>query len=100
MAGSFITNDLSIFTASSDFGEAVIWKGHSIDALFDDADTEVTTDSGDVMILEQPMITVSSALVIGLVHGDAVRARGKDYTVSHRMDDGTGMVEIYLEDAA
>lgn len=100
MAGSFLTDDLSIFTASSDFGEAVLWKGHPITAIFDDADTAVTTDSGDVVILAQPMITVSRGLVIGLAHGDMVRARNKDYTVSHWMDDGTGLVEIYLEDAA
>ena len=96
MPGAFLTNDLSVFTASSDFGEAVIWKTTAIGAIFDEADTEVTTGEGETMILQQPMITCASASVTGIAEGDAVRVRGVDYVVSHWMDDGTGMIEIYL----
>lgn len=102
MPGAFITNDLKILFASSDFGEAagdITWKGRPISGIFDAADTEVTTGDGETVILAQPMITVASASVPGIAEGDVVVVRGTGYVVSHWMDDGTGLIEIYLGDA-
>lgn len=100
MPGAFLTNDLPFFFAESEFGDRFTWKGTPLNGIFDDADTEVTNDAGETMILAQPMVTTSSVSVIGIAQGDAVVVRGVSYIVSHWIDDGAGMIEIYLSDPA
>ena len=102
MPGAFIQNDIATLLVSSEFGEAsgdVTWKGNQIAAIFDNADTEVPTGD-DTMILQQPMITCASVSVPGIAEGDAVTVRSVPYRVDHWIDDGTGMIEIFLKDAA
>jgi hypothetical protein len=100
MAGSFLENDLPVFFASPDFGEAsgtVTWKGAAVQVIFDDEDIEVPNGEGVATLLHQPMITGNSGDFIGIADGDAVVANGTNYTVSEWKDDGTGVIEIFLK---
>lgn len=101
MAGSFITGDLSAIFASSDFGEAenaVTWKGDPVDGcIFDDEDIKIDLGEGVGEIAHQAMITGPSASFSGIAEDDVIIARGVTYHVKYWMDDGSGVIEIYLE---
>jgi len=101
MPASFIENDITHMLASSDFGEAsgsVTWKGNAVDAIFDDEDVELTLGEGVGQIIPQPMLTGKTADFPSIADGDAVVADGRNFVVKNWKRDGTGEIEIFLEE--
>lgn len=100
MAMSCLLTDLAALFASNDFGEAageVYWKGTAIEgAIFDDEDVEVLAPDGASEIVHQAVLTAPSAQFQGIATKDTVTVRGRVFRVRHWMDDGTGVIEIYL----
>lgn len=101
MAGSFITDDLGVLFASSDFGEAsgtVTWKGNPVtDVIFDDEDVEVEAGEGVAQIVPRANMTGKAADFPNIADGDAVVINGVSFEVRNWMNDGTGVIEIFLE---
>lgn len=95
-----LLSDLAALFTSNDFGEAdgeVYWKGTAIEgAIFDDEDVEVQTPDGASEIVHQAVLTAPSAQFHGIAAKDTVTVRGRVFRVRHWMDDGTGVIEIFL----
>lgn len=93
--------DLDAVFSSNDFGEddgSVYWNGRPIKgAHFDDEDVEIEPSEGMAEIAHQTMLTAPAAQFDGIADDDTIEARGREYTVKFWKDDGTGVIEIYLE---
>jgi hypothetical protein len=93
-------NDLPVFFAARDFGVAensVTWRGAHVTGIFEDKDVEVATGEGVAQIVRQPVFTSSSSQFPGIADGDAFVTDGIAYLVKNWKDDGSGVIEIYLE---
>lgn len=101
MAMKCIVSDVPNLLSDRYFGEtagSVVWEGASLDnAVFDDEDIEVDSETGMVEILHQSVLIVPSSDVIGIKEGDSISVSSVPYTVKFWKDDGTGMIEIYME---
>ena len=101
MPMSCLDTDLGTILASSDFGEAsgtVTWRGLPIAVgVFDDEDVEVELGEGVREIVHQAKFPGRSADFPGISDGDQMVIRARTFTVKHWSDDGTGMIEIFLE---
>lgn len=101
MAGAFLTDDLTSVFNANDFGEnagVVTWKGAAINhVIFDDADVETLDEDNGVILEHQAMLTGRTSDFAGIARGDAVVARSVSYTVRYWKDDGTGVIEIFLQ---
>lgn len=101
MPGAFLTEDLPALFEGNDFGEGagiVTWKGTAInDVIWDDGDVEVTGPDGATQIVQQAMMTCKSSDFSGIALGDAVVRASVNFTVKNWKDDGTGVIEIFLE---
>ena len=101
MAGSFLTNDLTAILASSDFGEAsgsVTLAGVVIpNGIFDDEDIDVGMGEGVAQIVPQPIFTCASAHAVNIAENQIMVIQGTSFRVKNWKNDGTGMIEIYLE---
>lgn len=96
-----LETDLGAVFASSDFGEAentVTWRGDPVSwCIFDNEDVTVEMGEGVGEIVHQTTILAPSRDFIGIADGDVVTARGDTYRVKHWMDDGAGLLTIFLE---
>lgn len=100
MAGKFIEDDLDTIFSERDFGHkgGVIWNGVTIKgAIFDDQDVEVQMGEGMVQIIAQPMVTGPSSAFDGIRHEDTISVGDQSFTVKSTNDNGTGVIEIYME---
>lgn len=101
MPGSFISNDLNTLFASSEFGEAngsVTWKGDAIEyGIFDDDDVEIQIGEGVTEISPRAMFTGRASDFAGIADGDPMVIGGVNFKVKFWKNDGTGVIEIYLE---
>jgi hypothetical protein len=100
MPGSFLARDLPLFFAAREFGVAensVTWRGAHVTGIFEDKDVEVANGEGVATIIRQPMFTSSSSQFPGIADGDAFVVGATAYVVKNWKDDGTGVIEIYLE---
>lgn len=97
-----LDTDLDAVFASSAFGEAngtVTWKGLPIvGAIFDDEDVQVDMGEGVTEIVHQSMLTSRSSNFPDIADGDPVVIGTTNYKVKHWSDDGTGVIEIYMEE--
>jgi hypothetical protein len=102
MPASFITDDLDVILGSSDFGEpsgSVVWQGTTVTvAIFDQEDVQAELGEGTGQIVNSLKITGKSSDFDGIADGDSLRVRSVTYTVKHWLDDGEGVIEIYLAD--
>ena len=100
MVASFLTNDLVSIFSENVFAESVIWKGVTVPGcIYDDEDVEVGIGEGVAEIIPQPMLTARSTSFAGIADGDPIIVRGVTMTVKNWKDDGTGVIEIYLNRA-
>lgn len=101
MAMSCLGRDLGAIFNSSDFGEddgSVTWRGAPlVGFIFDDEDIQQELGEGVAEIVHQAVLTGPSAQVIGIRDLDPVVINGAQFRVKNWMDDGTGVIEIYLE---
>lgn len=100
MAGNFIEDDLAVIFSDRDFGHTggIVWNGVTIEgAIFDDQDVEVQMGEGMVQIISQPMITGPSSAFEGIRREDPISVGGQSFVVKSTNDDGTGVIEIYME---
>lgn len=100
MAGKFLKDDLDTIFCERDFGHSggVIWNGVTIEgAIFDDHDVEVQMGEGMIQIISQPMITGPSSAFDGIRREDTMSVGNQSFVVKSTSDDGTGVIEIYLE---
>lgn len=99
MVGSFIKNDLKSTMSPREFGEtSVTWRGIPLTyAIFDDEDVEIETGDGVKEIYNQAILTTLSDHVTGIASGDPIVIDSTPYSVRSWKDDGTGLIEIYLE---
>jgi hypothetical protein len=101
MVGSFITDDISSLLGTDDFSMSTTYtpvggSPTTVAGVFDDEDVEV--DQNDSRFIQRSAkFTCASASVTGLVKGDAFTINAVSYTVAFFKDDGTGVVEIYME---
>ena len=95
-----LTTDLAALFATSGFGEAsgtVLFKGIAVTgAIFDNEDVEVAMPDGTTEIVHQAVLTGDSTQFPNIAETDPVTIRGTTYKVKFWMDDGTGVIEIYL----
>ena len=102
MPGSFLEDDLTSLFASPDFGEAdgtVTWAGVTISGgIFDDEDIELQLGEGVTEIAHQARFTGPSAEFVGIRDNDPMTIRGRQFRVKNWKDDGTGVIEIFLEE--
>ena len=101
MVGSFLTDDIAALTDTGDFALSVTYtpSGGSptaVAGIFDDEDVDVD-DGNSRFIQRSAKFTCASALVTGLAKGDAFTIAAVGYTVAFFKDDGTGVIEIYME---
>lgn len=104
MAMQSLTRDITALLSSSDFGEDVgaVRNGDTANpilGIFDDEDIEEQLGEGVATLTPQAMFTCASSQVPGLARGDTFLIRAKVWTVEFTKDDGTGMVEVFFEDA-
>lgn len=100
MVSSVFPRDLGALFASSDFGEAdgdIVYKGNSIEGIFDDEDVEFQLGEGVPEIHHQIMVTAKSADFPNIADGDILTIRGNPHIIRNWKDDGTGVIEVFLE---
>lgn len=99
MPGAFLISDLAAVFNEREFGEAtVVIDGVIVPgAIFDNEDIEVQMGEGVGQIVHQPMITCPIGLLHPLASNQVVTVAGSAFRVKNWKDDGTGVVEIYLE---
>ncbi len=102
MSGSFLTDDLSSVFYTGDFSIVGTYTPSggspaSVNGIFDDEDLEVDAGDGSLVLQRSAKFTCSSGDVTGIAEGDAFTIAAVSYTVAYFKDDGTGVVEIYLE---
>jgi len=97
MPGSFLTDDLPVLFASTEFGEATAtYEGSSVMGIFDDEDVEVEMGEGIGEIIAQPMFTGRTSDFSGIARDQSMTVQGETFTIKNWKVDGTGMIEIYL----
>lgn len=96
-----LSTDLTAVFSEGDFGEtagSVRWRGVVISgAIFDDEDVEIAVGEGVGEIQHQAVLTAPAAQFVGIADGDPVIVRSRQYRVKNWKDDGTGVIDIYLE---
>lgn len=96
-----IADDLSDIFSTDDFAVTATFtpsggSAVSVDGIFDDGDVEA--DGGDgVVWVHETKFTCTLSLVSGVADGDALVVNSTNYTVRYVKDDGTGVVELFLE---
>lgn len=99
MSASFLTGDLDVILDNKVFGvtNGCVWKGVTItNVIFDDEDIEVFLGEGVPEIVPQPTLMGKLSDFPGIDTGDAVTVSGVSYTVKNWKNDGTGMIQIFL----
>lgn len=97
MAGSFLTNDLVGILKTEEFADKAIYDGAFVFGIFDDEDTEAQMADGTIRIVPQCVFSGRSEDFAGVADGDTLTIDGAAYTIRTWMDDGTGMIELYME---
>ena len=97
-----ISSDISALLSPSDFGVegGAILNGDTanpIQGIFDDEDIETQNGEGVTVLVRQAMFTCSSSDVPNLTEGNTFFINGAEYIVRATSNDGTGIVEAYLE---
>lgn len=96
-----LTTDLGALFSADAFGEtdgSVEWRGVVISgAIFDDEDVEMSVGDGAAEIAHQAIVTAPSAQFADIAENDPMTVRGRPFRVRFWKDDGTGVIEIYLE---
>ena len=97
-----LDTDLDVLFASSDFGEAdgAILNGDTanpIPGIFDDGDVEAQGEGDLTVIVNQTTFTCRSSKIPDPNQGDTLTINGTDYTLQYWNDDGTGVIELFLE---
>jgi hypothetical protein len=100
MPGSFLQNDLNQFLKGNDFGESgVLWKGVSIEnVIYDEEDVEEQLGEGPTQIVTERRLMGKTADFPSIQSDDPVTIGGSTFYVSHWIDDGTGMITVYLNE--
>lgn len=97
-----LLTDLTTVFSDDAFGEtlgSVRWRGVVITgAIFDDEDVDVSIGEGVGEIQHQAVLAAPAAQFPGIADGDPVIARGRSFRVKYWKDDGTGVIEIWLEE--
>jgi hypothetical protein len=97
-----LTTDLTAVFSDDAFGEtagSVRWRGVVIKgAIFDDEDIDVALGEGVGEIQHQAVLSGPSAQFPGIADGDPVIVRGRSFRVKNWKDDGTGVIDIWLEE--
>ena len=93
--------DLNAVFSSDDFGEikgTVFHNGVEIDfGHFDDMDRVIQMGEGDDFVMQEVKFTSKSSLFPKIAEGDDFVARGVKFKVAYWLNDGTGVIEIYME---
>lgn len=98
MPGQFLTDDLSVLFASSEFGEATAtYQGNAVIGIFDDEDVEVQMGEGVAEIVPQPTFTGRSADFSGIARQQTMVIRSETFRIKNWKVDGTGVIEVFLE---
>jgi len=98
MPGQFITDDLSVLFASSEFGEATAtYEGSSVMGIFDDEDVEAQMGEGVAEIIPQPMFTGRTSDFSGIARDQTMVIQSETFRIKNWKQDGTGMIEVFLE---
>lgn len=100
MVSPIFSRDIGALLASSDFGEAsgdVVYNGSVIDGIFDDEDVEFQLGEGVPEIHHQCVFTGRSADFTCIAEGDVLTIRGTVFIIRNWKDDGTGMIEVFME---
>lgn len=74
-----------------------LYKGALIIGVFDNEDAEAQMADGTIRIVPQCILTCRSEDVVGIAEGDEIVIDNVTYNVRYWMDDGTGMIDIYME---
>lgn len=96
MAGNFLTTDLASILNTNEFAVTATYGGVTIRGIFDDEDVEVPMGDGTTRIIPQCMFTGRSEDFSGIADGQTLTVSGTDYTIRTWMDDGTGVIEIFM----
>lgn len=97
MAGNFLTTDLASILNTDEFAVTATYGGKTVNGIFDDEDVEVPIGDGTTRIIPQCMFTGRSADFNGIADGQSLTLSGTAYTIRTWMDDGTGVIEIFME---
>lgn len=98
MPGQFITGDIDALFVSLEFGEATAtYQGSPVVGIFDDEDIEAQMGEGVTEIIHQPTFTGKSADFSGISDGHTMVIIGETFRVKNWKDDGTGVIEVFLE---
>ena len=74
-----------------------LYKGALIIGIFDNEDAEAQMADGTIRIVPQCVFTGRSEDVFGIAEGDEIVIDNVVYSVRYWMDDGTGMIDVYME---
>lgn len=95
-----LATDATALFSSNEFGEDAVvrWRGFIVPgAIFDDEDIQVELGEGVGEIVHQSVLTAPSAYFVGIAEGDEIEVRGEQYLAKYWKDDGTGIIEVFLE---
>jgi hypothetical protein len=97
MPGSFLTNDLTKILKTEELASMALYNGALILGVFDVEDTEATMADGTTRILPQCIFTGRSEDMPDIAEGELVVIDDITYVIRFWMDDGTGMIDVYME---
>jgi hypothetical protein len=102
MSGAFLTGDLTALFDTDAFADTATYtpsggSASTIYGILDDEDLELEMGDGRRVLQASAKFTCASSDVTGVAEGDALTVGGSDYTVAYSKDDGTGVIELYLE---
>ena len=102
MSAGFLTDDISAVFDATDFAVTGTFTPvggmiTSVTGIFDDEDLQIDMGDGTSMLQHSARFTCSSSDVTGVREGDSLVVSGVSYRVEYVKDDGTGVIEMYLE---
>lgn len=104
MPMSCLEHDLTALFSASDFGVedgTVFWAGTPISGgILDDEDVEVPLGEGVAEVVRRLTFTGNANEFVGIRDGDPLIVGDRTFTIKNWSFDGTGVIEIFLEDAS
>lgn len=97
MPGNFLTKDLTKILKTNELASIALYKDALIVGVFDNEDVEAQMADGTVRIVPQCVFTGRSEDVVGIAEGDEIVIDDVQYNIRYWMDDGTGMIDVYME---
>lgn len=99
--GAESASDRASFFDTDDFGVAALWNGTTtVNGIFDSKFIPVNVDTDVAVAVEsaQPMFRTRTADVSTVAQGDTLVISGTTYDVVGIQPDGTGMIDLILEE--